>query len=177
VPPWASERCVWRPGFNAARTVELMEQAGREQAVTHPVPELAVAACDDLFHQSPAGRCPRGPADVHRVGSVALVTRWGCRCRSITCSSLRRGAVPGTLLGSCPSVSAIRGFMSCGSSPRRPGHARHHYTCVANGCAIWRAFSISCRPDARLTFFVEICRFVGAIRPPATLPCSAAFFV
>ena len=41
------------PAFNAARTVELMEQAGREQAVLVLFPELGLSAyaCDDLFHQ------------------------------------------------------------------------------------------------------------------------------
>src|SRR5437867_1334341 len=41
------------PAFNAARTVELMEQAARESAVLILFPELGLSAyaCDDLFHQ------------------------------------------------------------------------------------------------------------------------------
>src|SRR6266702_8873366 len=47
------ESRVADPAFNAARTVELMEQAWREQAVLVLFPELGLSAysCDDLFHQ------------------------------------------------------------------------------------------------------------------------------
>ena len=47
------ESRVADPAFNAARTVELMEQAWREQAALILFPELGLSAyaCDDLFHQ------------------------------------------------------------------------------------------------------------------------------
>lgn len=39
--------------FNAARTVELMEQAARDKALLVLFPELGLSAylCEDLFHQ------------------------------------------------------------------------------------------------------------------------------
>src|SRR5205823_14843361 len=47
------ESRVADPAFNAARTVELMEQAWRDQALLILFPELGLSAyaCDDLFHQ------------------------------------------------------------------------------------------------------------------------------
>lgn len=41
------------PAFNAARTVELMEQAVQQQAILALFPELGLSSysCDDLFHQ------------------------------------------------------------------------------------------------------------------------------
>src|ERR671925_697556 len=41
------------PAFNAARTIELMEQAARHKAILMLFPELGLSAysCEDLFHQ------------------------------------------------------------------------------------------------------------------------------
>src|SRR5262245_33397028 len=41
------------PEFNAARTVELMEQAAQHQAILVLFPELGLSSysCEDLFHQ------------------------------------------------------------------------------------------------------------------------------
>ena len=44
------------PAFNAARTVELMQEAAGESAMLILFPELGLSAyaCDDLFHLSSA---------------------------------------------------------------------------------------------------------------------------
>ena len=41
------------PGFNAAKTIELMEKAEREKTILMLLPELGLTAysCEDLFHQ------------------------------------------------------------------------------------------------------------------------------
>ncbi|MBI3326284.1 MAG: hypothetical protein HYZ81_06235, partial [Nitrospinae bacterium] len=41
------------PAFNAARTLELMEQAEKEQAILALFPELGLSSysCEDLFQQ------------------------------------------------------------------------------------------------------------------------------
>ena len=124
------ESRVADPAFNAARTVELMEQAWREKAVLILFPELGLSAyaCDDLFHQQAllegASR-PCRPCNRRRLRCPWLPS-WDCRSRLITCFSTALWCcTEGVFWALSPRhfCRIIASFMSCGSSPRRPGHA------------------------------------------------------
>jgi len=171
------ESRVADPAFNAARTVELMEQAWREKAVLILFPELGLSAyaCDDLFHQQALLEGAIDALQTVQQASAALplVTVVGLplqidhllfNCAVVLYRGRILGVIPKTFLPNyrefyelrqfAPAASATRDTITLGGQTDVPFGERLLFR-AGPGC----------------TFFVEICEDLWVPIPPS---CHAA---
>jgi NAD+ synthase (glutamine-hydrolysing) len=167
------------PAFNAARTVELMEQAGREQAVLVLFPELGLSAyaCDDLFHQQALleGALEALRTVQHASAALPLITVVGLplqidhllfNCAVVLYRGRILGVVPKTFLPNYREFYELRQFAPAASATRDT-----ITLCDQTDVPFGERLLFRAGPEARCTFFVEICEDLWVPIPPS---CHAA---
>ena len=153
------------PGFNGARTIELMEQAEREKAVLALFPELGLTSysCEDLFHQQAlldgAREALRGVLQASEalnliavVGMPLQVDHLLFNCAVVTHRGKILGIVPKTFLPNYREFYEYRQFA--------PAFAAHSSTVDVLGqgdIPFGERLLFQCQDERRFTFFVEIC--------------------
>ncbi|MDE2343820.1 MAG: NAD(+) synthase [Betaproteobacteria bacterium] len=118
------------PGWNAARTVDLMREAARRQACLVAFPELGLTAysCEDLFHQEAlltAGlqalsQVVQASADISLVAVVGLPIRHRgllYNCAAVVCQGRLLGVVPKTYLPNYREYYEARHFAAGDEAP------------------------------------------------------------
>ena len=153
------------PGFNGARTIELMEQAEREKAVLALFPELGLTSysCEDLFHQQAlldgAREALRGVLQASEalnliavVGMPLQVDHLLFNCAVVIHRGKILGIVPKTFLPNYREFYEYRQFA--------PAFAAHSSTVDVHGqgdIPFGERLLFQCQDERRFTFFVEIC--------------------
>src|SRR6266568_1876069 len=173
------ESRVADPAFNAARTVELMEQAWREQAVLILFPELGLSAyaCDDLFHQQALleGALEALRTVQHASAALPLITVVGLplqidhllfNCAVVLYRGRILGVVPKTFLPNYREFYELRQFAPAASAMRDTVTL-----CGQTDIPFGERLLFRAGPDPQLTFHVEICEDVWVPIPPS---CYAA---
>jgi NAD+ synthase (glutamine-hydrolysing) len=167
------------PAFNAARTVELMEQAERAQARLILFPELGLSAyaCDDLFHQQ---ALLEGAIEALRTvqqasAALPLITVVGLplqidhllfNCAVVLYRGRILGVVPKTFLPNYREFYELRQFAPAAAA------ARDTITlCDQAGVPFGERLLFRAGPAAYCAFFVEICEDLWVPIPPS---CHAA---
>ena len=153
------------PGFNGARTIELMEQAEREKAVLALFPELGLTSysCEDLFHQQ--ALLNGALESLHRVlqasealnliavvGMPLQVDHLLFNCAVVIHRGKILGIVPKTFLPNYREFYEYRQFA--------PAFAAHSSTVDVLGqgdIPFGERLLFQCQDERRFTFFVEIC--------------------
>jgi NAD+ synthase (glutamine-hydrolysing) len=175
------ESRVADPAFNAARTVELMEQAARQHAALILFPELGLSAysCDDLFHQQAlltgslealqtVQRASEALPLIAVVGLPLQVDHVLFNCAAVLHRGRLLGVVPKTFLPNyrefyelrqfAPAAAAIRSTITLGGQADVPFGERLLFRTA---------------PDSRFTFFVEICEDLWVPIPPSSYAALA----
>src|SRR6266568_7876433 len=173
------ESRVADPAFNAARTVELMEQAWREQAVLILFPELGLSAyaCDDLFHQQALLEGATEALQTVQQASAALplVTVVGVplqidhllfNCAVVLYRGRILGVIPKTFLPNYREFYELRQFAPAASATRDT-----MTLCDQTDVPFGERLLFRAGPEAHCTFFVEICEDLWVPIPPS---CHAA---
>jgi NAD+ synthase (glutamine-hydrolysing) len=170
---------VAEPTFNAARTVELMEQAWREQAVLILFPELGLSAyaCDDLFQQQALLEGALEALQSVQQASVALplVTVVGLplqidhllfNCAVVLYRGRILGVIPKTFLPNYREFYELRQFAPAAAATRDTITLCGQMDVPFGERLLFRA-----GPETCCTFFVEICEDLWVPIPPS---CHAA---
>ena len=173
------ESRVADPTFNAARTVELMEQAWREQAVLILFPELGLSAyaCDDLFHQQALLEGAIDALQTVQQASAALplVTVVGLplqidhllfNCAVVLYRGRILGVIPKTFLPNYREFYELRQFAPAAAVTRDI-----ITLCGQTDVPFGERLLFRAGPEAGCTFFVEICEDLWVPIPPS---CHAA---
>jgi len=173
------ESRVADPTFNAARTVELMEQAWREQAVLILFPELGLSAyaCDDLFHQQALLEGAIDALQTVQQASAALplVTIVGLplqidhllfNCAVVLYRGRIVGVIPKTFLPNYREFYELRQFAPAAAVTRDI-----ITLCGQTDVPFGERLLFRAGPEAGCTFFVEICEDLWVPIPPS---CHAA---
>ena len=153
------------PGFNGARTIELMEQAEREKAVLALFPELGLTSysCEDLFHQQAlldgAREALRGVLQASEalnliavVGMPLQVDHLLFNCAVVTHRGKILGIVPKTFLPNYREFYEYRQF-----APAFAAHSSTVDVLGQGGIPFGERLLFQCQDERRFTFFVEIC--------------------
>jgi NAD+ synthase (glutamine-hydrolysing) len=167
------------PAFNAARTVELMEQAGNEQASLILVPELGLSAyaCDDLFHQQ---ALLEGAIEALRTvqqasAALPLVTVVGLplqidhllfNCAVVLYRERILGVIPKTFLPNYREFYELRQFAPAAAATRDT-----ITLCDQTDVPFGERLLFRAGPETYCTLFVEICEDLWVPIPPS---CQAA---
>ena len=167
------------PAFNAARTVELMEQAWREKAVLILFPELGLSAyaCDDLFHQQALLEGALEALQTVQQASAALplVTVVGLplqidhllfNCAVVLYRGRILGVIPKTFLPNYREFYELRQFAPAAAATRDT-----ITLCGQTDVPFGERLMFRAGPEACCTFFVEICEDLWVPIPPS---CHAA---
>jgi NAD+ synthase (glutamine-hydrolysing) len=167
------------PAFNAARTVELMEQAGHAQAGLILFPELGLSAyaCDDLFHQqallegaiAALRTVQQASAALPLVAVVGLplqVDHLLFNCAVVLYRGRILGVVPKTFLPNYREFYELRQFAPAAAATRDTLTLCDQAEVPFGERLLFRA-----GPESRCTFFVEICEDLWVPIPPS---CHAA---
>src|SRR5262245_25403071 len=167
------------PAFNAARTVELMEQAVRDSAALILFPELGLSAyaCDDLFHQqalldgalTALQTVQQASAALPLISVVGLpiqVDHLLFNCAVVLYRGRILGVVPKTFLPN------YREFYELRQLTHEASATRNTITlCGQTAIPVGDRLLFRAGPDSRLSFFVEICEDLWVPIPPS---CYAA---
>ena len=153
------------PGFNAAQTIVLMEQAAAERAILALFPELGLSAysCEDLFHQeallgSSLEALQRVLAASEELNLIAVV---GMPLRVqhllFNCAViLYRGQILGVVPKSYP--PNYREFYELRQFAPASAATQNMITlCEQDDIPFGERILFQARDEARFTFFVEIC--------------------
>jgi NAD+ synthase (glutamine-hydrolysing) len=167
------------PAFNAARTVELMEQAGNEQASLILFPELGLSAyaCDDLFHQQ---ALLEGAIEALRTvqqasAALPLVTVVGLplqidhllfNCAVVLYRERILGVIPKTFLPNYREFYELRQFAPAAAATRDT-----ITLCDQTDVPFGERLLFRAGPETYCTLFVEICEDLWVPIPPS---CQAA---
>ncbi len=167
------------PAFNASRTVELMEQAWREKAVLILFPELGLSAyaCDDLFHQQALleGAIEALQSVQQASAALPLVTVVGLplqidhllfNCAAVLYRGRILGVIPKTFLPNYREFYELRQFAPAAATTRDT-----ITLCGQTDVPFGERLMFRAGPEARCTFFVEICEDLWVPIPPS---CYAA---
>jgi NAD+ synthase (glutamine-hydrolysing) len=173
------ESRVADPAFNAARTVELMEQAWREKAVLILFPELGLSAyaCDDLFHQQALleGAIEALQTVQQASAALPLVTVVGLplqldhllfNCAVVLYHGRILGVIPKTFLPNYREFYELRQFAPAAAATRDT-----ITLCGQTDVPFGERLIFRTGPETCCTFFVEICEDLWVPIPPS---CHAA---
>jgi NAD+ synthase (glutamine-hydrolysing) len=163
------------PAYNAAQTVELLEQAVSERAVLALFPELGLSAYsnDDLFHQrallDAAENALRSVLEASErlaiaavVGLPLQVQHMLFNCAAVVYRGRVLGVVPKTYLPNYREFYEARYFAS-GDVARQPSIEVAGQVVPFGSRLLFRAVD-----QPKLTFHVEICEDVWVPIPPST---------
>lgn len=173
------ESRVADPAFNAARTVELMEQAARQHAALILFPELGLSAysCEDLFHQQAllAGALDALQKVQRASASFALITVVGLplqvdhalfNCAAVLYRGRLLGVVPKTFLPNYREFYELRQFVPATAAARQTIALLDQDSVPFGERLLFRT-----TPNPNFAFFVEICEDLWVPIPPS---CYAA---
>lgn len=165
--------------FNAARTIELMQQGAQAQATLMVFPELGLSAysCDDLFHQQAllAGALEALQSVQQASCDLPLVTVVGLplqvdhmlfNCAVVLQRGRLLGVVPKTFLPNYREFYELRQFAPAASALRETISL-----CGQEHVPFGERLLFQASTESRLTFFVEICEDLWVPIPPS---CTAA---
>ncbi len=167
------------PAFNAARTVELMQQAAQQQAILALFPELGLSSytCEDLFHQHALLEASLAALRTVLDASAALplvavvglplqIDQQLFNCAAILHQGHILGVVPKVYLPGYREFYEVRQF-----APAAHAHRDTISLCGQDAVPFGERllFRVDGVPD--LTFFVEICEDLWVPIPPS---CFAA---
>jgi NAD+ synthase (glutamine-hydrolysing) len=167
------------PTFNAARTVELMEQTAHHQALLALFPELGLSAytCDDLFHQQALldacidALCTVLEAStklslIAVVGLPLQVDHLLFNCAVVVHQGHILGVVPKTYLPGYREFYEVRQF-----TPAAAAHRRLITLCGQADIPFGERLLFRAPELPLFSFFVEICEDLWVPIPPS---CPAA---
>ena len=167
------------PAFNGARTIELMEKAGREKAVLVLFPELGLTAysCEDLFHQQALlesaqealGSVLKASATLSLVAVVGMplqVDDLLFNCAVVLCRGKILGVIPKIFLPNYREFYEYRQF-----APASAARSTTIDLLDQRQIPFGEHLLFQCAARQELTFFVEICEDLWVPIPPS---CSAA---
>ena len=167
------------PAFNAARTVELMEQADGERAVLVLFPELGLSAysCDDLFHQRALLDASLGALQTvlkasEKLGAIAVVglplqiDHLLFNCGVVLRAGKILGIVPKTYLPNYREFYEPRQF-----APATAAQSSAIEILGQTDIPFGEQLLFQSEKDRAFTFFVEICEDLWVPIPPS---CKAA---
>jgi NAD+ synthase (glutamine-hydrolysing) len=173
------ESRVADPAFNAARTVELIEQAWHEKAVLILFPELGLSAyaCDDLFHQQALleGAIEALQTVQQASAALPLVTVVGLplqidhllfNCAVVLYRGRILGVIPKIFLPNYREFYELRQFAPAAAATRDT-----ITLCGQTNVPFGERLIFRAGPEACCTFFVEICEDLWVPIPPS---CHAA---
>ncbi|MGH8056706.1 MAG: NAD(+) synthase, partial [Candidatus Entotheonellia bacterium] len=167
------------PGFNAARTIELMVQAEGDRAILALFPELGLSAytCDDLFHQQALldgsiealQRVRQASADLNLITVVGMplqVDHLLFNCAVVVYRGRILGVVPKTFPPNYREFYELRQFAPAAAA------SRDMITlCGQEGIPFGERLLFRAGEGSHFTFFVEICEDLWVPIPPS---CYAA---
>jgi NAD+ synthase (glutamine-hydrolysing) len=169
------------PQFNAAATVELMEEAADRRAVIALFPELGLSAysCEDLFHQRALldavqeglGVVLRASERVPLVAVVGLplqVDHLLYNCAAVVHGGRVLGVVPKTYLPNYREFYEARQFTPGGVARRQSVDL-----CGQSDVPFGSRLLFSAQERPQLTFHVEICEDVWVPIPPSSYAALA----
>lgn len=169
------------PAFNAARTVELMEEAAREKAVLALFPELGLSAysCEDLFHQqalldgaqAALGSVLKASQGLNLIAVVGLPLQVDAvlfNCAVVLYRGKMLGIVPKTFLPNYREFYEYRQF-----APASVAHSAVIDLLDQRDIAFGENLIFHCQDEPRLTFFVEICEDLWVPIPPSSYAALA----
>jgi NAD+ synthase (glutamine-hydrolysing) len=169
------------PGFNADRTIELMERAHREKVILALFPELGLSAysCEDLFHQEAllAG-CLNALQTVLKaseafnlisvVGIPLRVDHLLFNCAVVLSRGKVLGIVPKTFLPNYREFYEYRQF-----APASAARSVAVDLLGQQDIPFGERLLFQSRNERLLTFFVEICEDLWIPLPPSSLAALA----
>ena len=167
------------PGFNAARTVELMAQADGERAILALFPELGLSAytCDDLFHQQALldgsiqalQSVRQASADLNLITVVGMplqIEHLLFNCAVVVYRGRILGVVPKTFPPNYREFYELRQFAPAAAASRDT-----ITLCGQAGIPFGERLLFRADEGSYFTFFVEICEDLWVPIPPS---CYAA---
>ena len=167
------------PAFNAARTLELMEQAEGQKAVLALFPELGLSSysCDDLFHQQAlldgaleALRALLKASEtlnlISVVGMPLRVDHLLFNCAAVFSRGKLLGIIPKTFLPNYREYYEYRQF-----APASAAFSIAATVLDQTEVPFGEHLIFECRERTRFSFFVEICEDLWVPIPPS---CQAA---
>ena len=167
------------PAWNAARTVELMQESAQRGAALVAFPELGLSGytCDDLFHQhalldaceAALGQVVEASKGVPIVAVVGLPLRVDDRlfnCAVVVQGGQVLGVVPKTFLPNYAEFYEARQFNAAPTALRDTVNLLGHS--VPFGSLLFE-----CADVARLTFHIEICEDLWVPIPPSSFAALA----
>jgi NAD+ synthase (glutamine-hydrolysing) len=167
------------PGFNAARTVALMQQAAQRQALLVLFPELGLSAysCEDLFHQQALldGSVEALHTVLQASQQLNLITVVGLplqvdhllfNCAAVLYRGQLLGIVPKTFLPNYREFYEQRQF-----APAAAACSRSIELCEQPDVPFGERLLFRAREAPHLAFFAEICEDLWVPIPPS---CYAA---
>jgi NAD+ synthase (glutamine-hydrolysing) len=167
------------PAFNAAKTVELMEQAARQKALLVLFPELGLSSysCEDLFHQQALldGAIEALRSVLHASASLPLITVVGLplqvdhllfNCAVALYQGRILGVAPKTYPPNYREFYELRQF-----APAAAACSRTIDLCEQPDIPFGEGLLFRVQNVPRLSFFMEICEDLWVPIPPS---CYAA---
>jgi NAD+ synthase (glutamine-hydrolysing) len=167
------------PGFNGARTIELMERAEREKAILVLFPELGLTAysCEDLFHQQALlenalqalNRVLKASESLNSVGVVGMPLQIDdllFNCAVVLFRGKILGIIPKTFLPNYREFYEYRQF-----APAPAARSSAIDVLDQRQIPFGERLLFQCQSQRDFTFFVEICEDLWVPIPPS---CDAA---
>lgn len=172
---------VASPVVNAARAVDLLEEAAGRRAILAVFPELALSAysCEDLFHQQAlldaclAGlervlEASRSVPTMAAVGLPLVVDGLLFNCAAVLQQGRLLGVVPKTYLPNYREYYEVRHFASAQVALREAIDL-----CGQTNVPFGNRLLFSIEEQPLLTFFVEICEDLWVPIPPSSYAALA----
>lgn len=169
------------PAFNAARTIELMAQAGRAQAGLVLFPELGLSAyaCDDLFHQQALlegtlealRQVLQASADlpvITVVGAPLQIEHLLFNCAVVLWRGRILGVVPKTFPPNYREFYELRQF-----APATAAVRDSLTLCGQTDVPFGERLLFHAGPDDPFSFFAEICEDLWVPIPPSSYAALA----
>ena len=167
------------PGFNAARTIELIKQADESRALMAVFPELGLTAysCEDLFHQqalldgarealATVLRSTRQSSLIVVVGLPLQVGDLLFNCAAVLHRGVIQGVAPKSFLPNYREYYEMRQF-----APAAAARSRCVSLCGQENVPFGERLLFRVDGSPAWTFFVEICEDLWVPIPPS---CYAA---
>jgi NAD+ synthase (glutamine-hydrolysing) len=164
------------PGFNAAKTIMLMEQAAAEKAVLALFPELGLSAysCEDLFHQQAlldgaidalqtVLTASKGLNLIAVVGIPLQVQHLLFNCAVVLYRGQILGIVPKAYPPNYREFYELRQFAPASSATRTAISL-----CGQDDIPFGERILFQAGDNPRFTFFVEICEDLWVPIPPSS---------
>jgi NAD+ synthase (glutamine-hydrolysing) len=169
------------PGFNAAKTIALMERAAAEKAILALFPELGLSAysCEDLFHQQALldgtidalHTVLAASEDLNLIAVVGMPLQFQhllFNCAVVLYRGRIVGVVPKTYPPNYREFYELRQFAPASSATRTA-----MTLCGQDDIPFGERLLFQAGDDPRFTFFAEICEDLWVPIPPSSYAALA----